>query len=387
MNSCESNTCVGTYCNNDMACNCREGTPNTKQPFLFATDPDPKALVIGINYIGQNGELNGCINDAENIKATLIKKCNYRDENITILTDNTNNKPTKVNMVSAIITFVQDIKKSNTKTAWFSFSGHGYYIQDDSSDEMDGHDEVIVPLDYAESGVITDDEIYDLLIKEIPLDCKLFCIVDSCHSGTAMDLPLKYDSEMDVCHNQKMIDRQLPNVIKLSGCRDTQTSADAYIGDQYQGALTSTFLSSIGSCSSIQLLQHVHEKLKETFTQLPVLTCTNQECIRSLLLPPQATDANNIRINLTVDYWHYESTWNIVNMSNSAVVFHDNQHFTKSFGNTLLDLHLEPGSYMLYIIDEYGDGGVHGNIAHVDKGKLLNVDFSSDKYFTGVFEV
>jgi hypothetical protein len=33
-----------------------------------------KALCIGINYFGQEGELRGCINDANNMKAFLIRK-------------------------------------------------------------------------------------------------------------------------------------------------------------------------------------------------------------------------------------------------------------------------------------------------------------------------
>jgi hypothetical protein len=31
-----------------------------------------KALLIGINYFGQNGELRGCINDVQNIKKFLV---------------------------------------------------------------------------------------------------------------------------------------------------------------------------------------------------------------------------------------------------------------------------------------------------------------------------
>ena len=34
----------------------------------------------------------------------------------------------------------------------------------------------------------------------------------------------------------------LANIIKISGCRDTQTSADAFINGKYQGALTFSFL-------------------------------------------------------------------------------------------------------------------------------------------------
>ena len=395
MSSSESNVslCDNTLCpssNSCVMCNtgntCENSNVNITENFLYSNDENAKALIIGINYIGQQGQLNGCINDTANIKNTLLNKCNYKEENIVILTDNTEITPTKENMMNAMKSFVKNITESNTKTAWFSFSGHGYYIQDVSMDDVDGHDEVLVPLDYAEKGIITDDELYDVLIKGLPLDCKLFSLIDSCHSGTALDLPLRYNTTTETCSVQKESDCQLANVIKLSGCRDSQTSADAWINGQYQGALTATFLESLGNWSSITLLKHIHTRLQDKFTQLPVLTCTNELCIKSAVLP-HVDEPKNVRINLTVDYWHYESTWNILDMTNANVVFSKNQHFSQSFANTIMDLYLKPGIYLLYILDQYGDGGVHGSVSHLSKGKLIDVNFNSNKYFSTVFEI
>lgn len=397
MDSCGSNVCIdkNSPCTFTNMCTCDKSIDvcenfeiqrGTCDNFLYSNDQTAKGLIIGINYTGQQGELNGCINDTVNIKNVLINSCNYTEENIVTLTDNTEIKPTKNNMVTAIKSFVQGIVDSNAKTAWFSFSGHGYYAQDSSMDEVDGHDEVLVPLDYVESGVINDDELYDTLIKDLPLNCKLFALIDSCHSGTALDLPLRYNTETETCCPQKAQGCELANVIKLSGCRDAQTSADAWINGQYQGALTSTFLDTLGNWSSITLLKHIHNKLKDKFTQLPVLTCTNDMCIKSYLLP-YVEAPKNVRINLTVDYWHHESTWNILCMNTSTTVFSKNQQFERSFANTILDLHLKPGPHLLYIIDEYGDGGVHGTVLHHTKGTLLDVNFVSTKYFYSTFEV
>jgi len=44
-----------------------------------------KALFVGINYKGQQGELRGCINDVNNIKSFLTS--NYRIDEILVLTD------------------------------------------------------------------------------------------------------------------------------------------------------------------------------------------------------------------------------------------------------------------------------------------------------------
>ena len=53
-----------------------------------------KALFIGINYYGQNGELKGCINDVHNIKKFLSQ--NYHIDEMLILTDDQTSNPSKM---------------------------------------------------------------------------------------------------------------------------------------------------------------------------------------------------------------------------------------------------------------------------------------------------
>lgn len=50
-------------------------------------------------------------------------------------------------------------------------------------DEADGYDEIIYPCDYMRSGIISDDEMYDLMVKELPEGVQLTALVDACHSG------------------------------------------------------------------------------------------------------------------------------------------------------------------------------------------------------------
>ena len=61
-----------------------------------------KALLIGINYVGTENELNGCINDVKNMKTMLIDKLGYKSQNITMLTDETTKKPTKSNILKRV---------------------------------------------------------------------------------------------------------------------------------------------------------------------------------------------------------------------------------------------------------------------------------------------
>ena len=65
-----------------------------------------KALLIGINYFGQRGELKGCINDVNNIKR-LIKNRGFREDpsRMKVLTDDSRNpsdQPTRSNIIEGM---------------------------------------------------------------------------------------------------------------------------------------------------------------------------------------------------------------------------------------------------------------------------------------------
>ena len=66
------------------------------------------------------------------------------------------------------------------------------------------------------------------------------------------------------------------NVLMLSGCRDDQTSADAYISGQSQGALTASIISALNKTSRprySKFLNLVRRYLKERrYTQVPQLS-------------------------------------------------------------------------------------------------------------------
>lgn len=237
------------------------------------------ALLIGINYTGTNAVLRGCINDVKNIKNKLIENFGYKEENIKTLTDDTDMKPTANNIVMQLYEMV--IKANNNsdiKELWFSYSGHGTAIVDSNSDEDDGKDECLVPLDYARSGVVTDDLLHHI-ISMLNADKKMICIIDACHSGTSFDLPFRhvFNENENVIENQH--NRVKANVISISGCLDTQTSADAYgleSSSSFSGAMTSSLLHSLENSeytiTCVDLLREMREYLKsKNFSQVPQL--------------------------------------------------------------------------------------------------------------------
>jgi hypothetical protein len=194
------------------------------------TQPMNKCLAIGINYIGSEYELFGCINDANNIINMLKNNFNYT-QNI-LITDNTNIKPTKQNIIDQFTNLLKYSKSGDN--LFFVFSGHGSQIIDSNGDENDGLDEVIVSKDLK---YISDDQFRNIIHDNLKQNVRLFCIFDSCHSGTCFDL--RYNENGTI--NNSIIDT-ISQVFFISGCKDEQTSEDAYLNGKNTGALTFGFL-------------------------------------------------------------------------------------------------------------------------------------------------
>ena len=112
-----------------------------------------KALLIGINYKGTSGQLNGCINDVNDIRNLLISKFKYSSSDIIVLTDDTPKKPTGINIMNELGKLVIKAYHNQLDEIWIHYSGHGSYVRDRNQDEKDGRDEVLVPIDYKKMGL------------------------------------------------------------------------------------------------------------------------------------------------------------------------------------------------------------------------------------------
>ena len=73
--------------------------------------------------------------------------------------------------------------------------GHGGQTKDLDGDEEDGYDEVIYPVDFRQVGHIVDDEMHRIMVMPLQPGVRLTAIFDSCHSGTALDLPYIYSTQ------------------------------------------------------------------------------------------------------------------------------------------------------------------------------------------------
>ncbi|KAK4513246.1 uncharacterized protein ATC70_011814 [Mucor velutinosus] len=288
-----------------------------------------KALLIGINYFNTSAQLNGCINDVRNIKDFITTLYGFKEQDMVILTDDqpANSKfyPTRVNILAAMQWLVSDSKPNDS--FFLHYSGHGGRVVDTSGDEDDGYDETIFPVDHdkykGESGQIVDDLMHDIMVKPLVEGCRLTCIFDSCHSGTALDLPYVYSTKgmikeqnllkgagkgllsagisyasgnkaralsslmeiRNTAKSQKEIqewNRQNlfspADVIMFSGCKDSQTSADAVEDGKATGAMSYAFTTTLRQNpkqSYHALLNSVRDILRDKYSQRPQMSASH----------------------------------------------------------------------------------------------------------------
>ena len=195
-----------------------------------------KALLVGIDYKGTEYELNGCINDVKNISQFLLGK-NISADKMCILTDDTDIKPTKINIINYFTKMLSDAKSGDQLV--FFYSGHGSTIVNTSlNKDTEPLDDVLVTID---SNYIIDDDLNEIIQKNLKPNVKLFVLFDCCHSGTMLDL--KYNYPMVSTLPGVIIDNgstgnMKSQVFYISGCKDEQTSMDAFINSKAQGAMT-----------------------------------------------------------------------------------------------------------------------------------------------------
>ena len=237
-----------------------------------------RALLIGCNYTATPSiQLAGCIPDIINMRNTLIDAYGWKDSNIYTLRDDYSNRlPTKANIMYYLTRLVALSTASDL--LWVHYSGHGVQVNSLDSYESDKLDECIVPCNYNTSGVITDNELYAVLRNA---KCKIILLFDSCHSGTGCDLQYSINYNRGAMTKSMNNLKRLPNtnIVMISGCRDEQTSADAYdnVAKQNVGAFTQTFLETLRANDHTIDLLSLYSKLCANlnsygFTQIPVLS-------------------------------------------------------------------------------------------------------------------
>ncbi|KIJ11955.1 hypothetical protein PAXINDRAFT_15138 [Paxillus involutus ATCC 200175] len=88
----------------------QQGPGQQTQPGYFQSNRRKKALLIGINYIGQEAALQGCIEDVDRMKKFLLSR-GYKEEDMVMLKDDSQDRrkrPTRQNIFDAMQWLVKD---------------------------------------------------------------------------------------------------------------------------------------------------------------------------------------------------------------------------------------------------------------------------------------
>lgn len=262
-----------------------------------------KAFLIGINrYRIPGADLRGCVNDVKNLQGVLTEFYGFAKGDIATLTDL---KATKKNIETGIKALLKGAKKGDTLL--LHYSGHGANVPDDDGDEAEGRDEILCPTDLDWKNPLRDDWLREQFDK-LPAGVNFTVIMDCCHSGTntralappdapmiARYLPNPWDmmaeesgrklrgTRVTSLHATSKAARRKSDVVHanigevlITGCRDTQTSADAFMNGSFNGALTYCLVAAIREAKGKISYQELHARTKarlkrENFDQVPQL--------------------------------------------------------------------------------------------------------------------
>jgi len=204
---------------------------DVKTPFTLVPDEctgTKRALLIGINYIGQQGQLSGCHNDVLNMVEYLKDVWGFEDENITILLDDgEHTNPSRDNILNAYRRLVAESQPGDA--VYCHYSGHGGRLRDDDGDEKDGYDETLVPVDYQQAGQIRDDDLYSILVGPMKAGVVLTCVMDCCHSGTVLDLPYAFIADGEHEEMELKPDFDMAKLIKFAQMLAAASNGDPMV--------------------------------------------------------------------------------------------------------------------------------------------------------------
>jgi hypothetical protein len=275
-----------------------------------------RAVLIGINrYRVPGADLRGCVNDVKNVQKVLTEYYGFAGKDITVMTDL---KATKKAMQAAIQKLVAGARKGDVLL--LHYSGHGSNVPDDDGDEAEEREEILCPTDLDWKDPFRDDWLRKTFDK-LKSGVSLTVIMDCCHSGTNTRAVLSRNEPIKQRYLPSPWDlvavesgRKLRGAVKrelrassrakrkksdvvhadirellVTGCRDTQTSADAFIKGSYNGALTYYLVESIREAKGNLTYRELHKrtlaKLKGEYDQVPQLEGRREKFDRKFLSP------------------------------------------------------------------------------------------------------
>lgn len=242
-----------------------------------------RAVLVGCNYSGTSNRLNGCINDVYNVKTILTTIYGFHPENIVIMTDDqpltSPTYPSKNNILTAYNNAVNQTMAGDVLVLTFSGHGSNLHSQISTDIELTGNMDVIIPADVLNKGYfdqsceLSGSELYSV-VCQAPVNSEVFCLIDACFSGHECQLPYLLQCSDAKNFSLKKVENRRDTTncaISLSGCSETQTSADGWDSTgRPAGALTASFCEYIAhnysqNISYADLLTNVRVKISQKY--------------------------------------------------------------------------------------------------------------------------
>jgi len=269
-----------------------------------------RALLVGINRYPQPGaSLKGCVNDVLSMGKVVTENLGFRQDDVRLLVDE---RATTAAIHKRLAWLVDGAGPGSVLL--FHYSGHGSQVRDRDGDELDdGLDEILCPYDLDWEHPFTDDQLAKY-IAALPEGALLTLVLDCCHSGTGTREFFKEPAlgrapslrylvpppdvafraaggiELDPAMPERSVSMKGQRrglvlrrfgaavtdqrAILIAGCRSDQTSADAWIDNDYRGALSHSLVTALRnggfSLSNRQLVEDAGVYLETNgYAQIP----------------------------------------------------------------------------------------------------------------------
>ena len=199
---------------------------------LFEGEGKKWAILVGIDYVGQNGELKCCQKEVLEMKTYIQDVLGVsEDQTVVLMDDGINKKPTRRNILLALQVLVKASKAGDSVlfqyigkvaalylSTWIvniklllilkcvcmlasdSKLGHGNLLAPEKNilKTQNGEcDETLIPVDHENNGQIRDFDLYHHFIRPMTKGVTVTCIIDCCHGGSVLDLPYHYCPDND----------------------------------------------------------------------------------------------------------------------------------------------------------------------------------------------
>jgi hypothetical protein len=166
--------------------------------------------------------LTGCHDDLNNVLKYLTEVQGFKEEECLILMDDgAHHLPTKKNIMTAFRLITEYSQPGDV--VFVHYSGHGGQTRNKNHTETSGYDSTIIPVDYQTAGQIIDDDIFKTLVLPMKAGIHATVLMDSCHSGTVLDLPYKFvDGDramaLDKSFNVESINKDVDAAVPWCDC-------------------------------------------------------------------------------------------------------------------------------------------------------------------------